>query len=153
MFGIDLSVQLENMMPFIGLGVSLAAIYDIFGIVRGFSGNNRLVSLVADFSYCILSAAATYLLFLGTTSGVIRLYLLLSELTGAVVYSMTAGRLVRRVTGRLFEFVRSIFRKILTPFFKLKSKFRACFVKISEKHHKKQKKPENKLKKCLKHTE
>ena len=153
MYGIDLSVQTENMMPFIGLGMSLAVAYDIFGFVRSIFAGRTIISFVLDFSYCILAAGATYLLFLGTTSGVIRFYLLLSELTGAVVYFMTAGRLAGRISAGISAVMNKIFGIFPAVFSQLKSKLRASILKISEKLRKKHKKHKNKLKKCLKHTD
>lgn len=153
MYGIDLSVQIENMMPFIGLGMSLAVVYDIFGFVRSIFGGRTIISFVLDFSYCILAAGATYLLFLGTTSGVIRLYLLLSELTGAVVYFMTAGRLAGRLTAGISAVMNKVSGRLSALFSQIKSKIRALISKIIEKLRKKHKNHKNKLKKRLKHTD
>lgn len=152
MYGIDLSVQLENMMPFIGLGLSLGVIYDIFGIVRCVCGKIRAAVFAVDFVYCIIAAVGTYLLFLGTTSGVVRLYLLLSEITGAAVYFATAGRLAGRVCNGIGVAVNAVLGKVFSPFAALREKTALKTEKMRQKLFKNLQKSKNKLKKCLKDT-
>ena len=105
-----------------------------------------------SFSFCILAAVSTYLLFLGTTNGIVRFYLLVSEITGAAVYTATAGRLFGCVSGRISFALSVVISRLFSPFARLAHKTRIAVAEIKAKLDKKLKKSKNKLKKCLKDT-
>ncbi len=150
MYGVDLSVQIENLMPFLGLGFILGIVYDAAGIIRSLFVKLKPIVFVADFLFCILSAVLTYLLLLATANGFIRIYLLLALFTGAAVYFSTLGVLVSFVTKKLSKLVRGIFTVIFSPFYRVLKKMFAGLNKLKEKIIKKLENSKNKLKKPLK---
>ena len=150
MYGVDLSVQIENLMPFLGLGFILGIVYDAAGIVRNLFVKLKFIVFVVDFLFCILSAVLTYLLLLATANGFIRIYLLLALFTGAAVYFSTLGVLVSFVTVKFSKFLRRIFTVIFSPFYCVLKKLSAVLHKMKEKILKKIEISKNKLKKPLK---
>ncbi len=150
MYGVDLTVQLENLMPFLGLGFGIGLVYDILGFFRSIFVRLKAVVFVIDFSFCVFVGLTSYLLFLGTTEGVVRIYLVIAEITGGAVYFMTAGRLISRLVSRFSRIILLVFRRISAPFVCLKKKIGGVSGKIRKIFDKKLKIFQNKLKKRLK---
>ncbi len=150
MYGVDLSVQIENLMPFLGLGFILGIVYDAASVIRSLFVKMKPIVFAADFLFCILSAVLTYLLLLATANGFIRIYLLLALFTGAAVYFSTLGVLVSFVTGKFSNLIRRILSVIFLPFYRVLKKILAGLCKIKEKIIKKLEISKNKLKKPLK---
>lgn len=146
MYGTDLSVQIENLMPFAGLGFILGLIYDILGLFRKTFTKNRVIVFVVDFGFCIFVAVSSFLLLLGTANGFIRIYLLVAEILGAVIYFLTFGILVSSAVRLISDSVKKCF----SPFFKLRKNLFIKLKKIKEKLQKIIEKVKNKLKKPLK---
>lgn len=150
MYGVDLSVQIENLMPFLGLGFILGIVYDAAGIIRTLFVKLKPIVFAVDFLFCILSAILTYLLLLATANGFIRIYLLLALFTGAAVYFSTLGVLVSFVTGKIARFIKRFLSVIFSPFYRVLKKLSAVLHKMKEKILKKIEISKNKLKKPLK---
>lgn len=150
MYGVDLSVQLENLMPFLGLGFFLGFFYDIISVFRYAFCRFKTLIFVFDFLFCILTAVISYLLFLGTTNGVIRIYLVLAEITGAAVYFFTVGRIISRMVRRIAKAFSQLFRFLFAPFMFLKKKSQILIKKTKAFLLKNMKIIQNKLKKHLK---
>ena len=146
MYGTALSVQIENLMPFAGLGFVLGFIYDILGCIRKITCNNRLIVFVVDFSFCLFSAVSSYMLLLATANGFIRIYLLVAEILGAAIYFFTFGTLVSAV----IRLISGIVKKLFSPVFTLKKIISVKTEKLKEKFLKNIKKVKNKFKKPLK---
>ncbi len=152
MYGVDLSVQIENLMPFLGLGFCVGILYDVSGFFRKLAVRLKSVVFVLDFSLCIFVAVISYLLFLGTTDGIVRFYLVLAEITGATVYFLTAGRLISFLFSKTADVILRVLRRIISPFVFISSKISFKGAKLREKTVKKLENFQNKLKKRLKDT-
>ena len=146
MYGTDLSVQIENLMPFVGLGFILGLLYDILSLFRRTFRKTGVTVFVVDFCFCIFVAVSSFLLLLGTANGFIRVYLLVAEILGAVIYFLTFGILVSSVVGLLSDLIKKCF----SPFFKLRKMIFIKIKKITEKLLKFIEILKNKLKKPLK---
>lgn len=137
MYGTDLSVQITNLMPFAGLGFVLGFLYDISGLLRSTFPKCRLIVFFSDFFYCLFATISTYLLLLGTANGFIRIYLIITEIIGAVVYFLTFGTLVSAIVKIVSDTVRRCF----SPVFILRRKIGEKIMKILKKMKNKFKKP------------
>ena len=109
-------MQIENLMPALGLGFLLGFVYDIVRFIRLLVSKGKTVLFVADFLFVILCTLLSYLMILAVNNGNIRIYLILAEITGAAVYFCTAGVVVLLIFRKISEFIRRIFRIVFSPF-------------------------------------
>ncbi len=150
MYGIDIAVQIKNLMPALGLGFILGFIYDAVRFLRMTFSKNKTVLFFADFLFVVFCALSSYLMILGVNNGNIRLYLILAEITGGVIYFCTAGIIISRIFQLISDVLRKIFRTLIAPFVLVSEKFRCLIQKTGEKIKHFLKKIKNKSKKLLK---
>ena len=116
MYGVDLSIQFENLMPAIGLGFILGFVYDIFQFIRQVFLNRKSVVFITDMIYVLLCALASFMLFVAVNSGRIRGYLILFEVLAVCVYRFTAGRLMSVILKKASMIINAVWKKIFTLF-------------------------------------
>ena len=150
MYGIDLSVQIKNLMPALGIGFILGLIYDSVRFLRMTFSKNKIVLFFADFLFIVFCTLSSYLMILGVNNGNIRLYLILAEITGSAIYFCTAGIIISRVFRFISDTLRKIFRTLITPVVLILKKFSCLIKKMKEKLKHFFKKIKNKSKKLLK---
>ena len=150
MYGIDLSVQIKNLMPALGLGFILGFIYDAVRFLRMTFSKNKTVLFFADFLFVVFCTLSSYLMILGVNNGNIRFYLILAEITGGVIYFCTAGIIISRIFRLVSDVLRKIFRTLIAPLVLVSEKFRCLIQKTGEKIKHFFKKIKNKSKKLLK---
>ncbi len=96
------------------LGVALGAVYDIFRIGRIFKKRGWLLVFFEDLLFSLAAALSTAFCFTLTNFGQVRLFLLVGEGLGFLLYFNTLGvlsvRLMRPV-ARLFQAVLLFWRK------------------------------------------
>ena len=62
MYGVDLSVQFENLMPAIGLGFILGFVYDIFKFIRQIFFNGKTAFFITDMIFVVVCTLSSFLL-------------------------------------------------------------------------------------------
>ena len=132
MYGIDLSVQIKNLMPALGLGFILGFVYDSVRFFRLSFSKGKTALFVADFLFVIFCTVSSYLMILGVNNGNIRIYLIAAEITGAAVYFCTAGVVVASVFLHVSGVIRKIFHAVFLPFSFLSSKIVYVVKKIQK---------------------
>lgn len=133
MYGIDLSVQFENLMPSLGLGFILAFLYDIMIFFRKTILTGKVAYFLTDMFFVILCTVSSVLLFIAVNSGHIRLYLIVAEILAATVYRLTAGRLVMSVSDRISSVIKKFANVVFAPLRLVKGLLVNAAVKIEEK--------------------
>lgn len=118
------------------LGGGLGAVYDVFRVVRILRGRDRpILVFLEDLLFALIAALATASCFTWTNFGQVRLFLLVGEGLGFMVWHCTLGvfigavarwvarflRWLERVFGRFFEKFMNFSKK---PFIFLKEWFR-----------------------------
>lgn len=105
------------------LGIILGFYYDIFKISRLVSPFTQKQLLFCDLFFMSTSAILTFIFLLALNSGQIRMYLLVGELIGFIIYKLTLSRIiifcakyVIHTIKRILSFIR---RKLLSPIFSL----------------------------------
>ncbi len=114
MYGVDLSVQFENLMPVIGLGFILGFVYDIFKFIRQIFFNGKTAFFITDMIFVVVCALSSFLLFVAVNSGRIRGYLILFEVLAACVYRFTAGQLVSSVLDKFSMLINTVYNKVIS---------------------------------------
>lgn len=121
------------------LGAVLGVLYDAFRILRAAIPHGRILTLLEDILFWALSAVITFFFLLLFSEGQVRLYILLGELLGFIVYYFTVGSLVigasKWIIRQVKRFLRFLYRLFIRPFVRPFSfifrKFRQGFVHIS----------------------
>lgn len=92
------------------LGAALGALYDIFRILRLAVPTPSAVVFVEDLLYFALCAAATFLFMMNTIYGSVRVFVMLGELIGWILYYLTVGAAVMRAAQAIIRAVRRVLR-------------------------------------------
>ncbi len=109
-----LSQQTIAFLWSVALGAGLGVFYDWFRIGRILRKKWWLTVFLEDLIFALASALVTAFCFTLTNYGQVRLFLLMGELLGFVVYFNTAGVLVvwqARQVARFLRWIRSILRR------------------------------------------
>ena len=116
MYGVDLSVQFENIMPAVGLGFILGFVYDVFKFIRQIFFNRKTAFFITDMIFVVVCTLCSFMLFVAVNSGRIRGYLILFEVIAACVYRFTAGQLVCAVAHKFSMIINALCKKIFSVF-------------------------------------
>ena len=150
MYGVDLFVQFENLMPAIGLGFILGFVYDIFSFIRHIFSDSKPVVFITDMIFVLVCALSSFMLFVAVNSGRIRGYLIMFEVLASCVYRLTAGQIVSAVSDKCAFVINRLIHKVISLFsVPIKSMY-TFFVKVSKRIEKNFKKSEINSEKPLK---
>lgn len=89
-------------------GFLVGVVYDVFRLLRTAGLNSLLHTVIQDIVFMCCFAVIAFFFAIAIGGGEIRVYTLLGHLCGLVAYRYTIGLL----TGRLFESVALLLRKI-----------------------------------------
>ncbi len=105
------------------LGAALGLCYELFRIPRQAFRMPAWVVFLQDLLYVLLWALATFLFQMTFSKGQVRLYILVGEFLGWVLYYFTLGALLFRLSGAIIAGIRAVlhvvFGKILFPLVRL----------------------------------
>ena len=101
------------------LGALLGLLYDAFRISRVAVFAPKPLLFAEDFLFFVIAAVATFLFQLQATDGMLRWFLFVGELLGAVLYFSAVSPLVMGVSKKIIEAVKAVgrfaYRWILRP--------------------------------------
>lgn len=95
------------------LGAALGALYDVFRILRIAIPASRGIIAAQDLLFFVLAAIATFLFLLTSIDGSVRVFLMVGEALGWVLYYFTLGQLVMRVSKTIIAAIKAVFRFLL----------------------------------------
>lgn len=137
----------------IGLGFLLGILYDIFYIFRISFTKGKISIYIIDVFYLLSCSFITFLYILSVSSGMVRIYILIGEILGWIIYYVSSGYfVVKYVTAgvnSIKRFNKKISRLIVIPFKKING-FSNKLFKNSYNKVKKNKKNYKRLKLGLK---
>ncbi len=120
---VSISSQTKNFLFSLGFGAVIGAFYDFLRIVRICISDSLKILYIFDFLFVFVSAVATFLFCLGTTDGEIRLYIILGEILGFLIYYFSFGiiavRFSEKTVLKIKTLLSSFFARLLSPFGKL----------------------------------
>lgn len=107
----DITITSQTYLFFtsILLGASLAAVYDIFRILRIAIPSGSLLIAIEDIFYFLFCTFVTFTFILRTNEGMVRSYILLGEIIGWVLYYLTLGNLVISFSRKIILFFEKLF--------------------------------------------
>ncbi len=92
------------------LGAALGVIYDIIGVFNAVIKENLARIFVQDVLYFIVSAVITFMYMLVTNGGEIRIYIVVGEAVGWLIYRATVGKFIYKIVLKVVEFAIKIVR-------------------------------------------
>lgn len=92
------------------LGAALGVIYDIIGVFNAVLKENLPRIFVQDVLYFIVSAVITFMYMLIVNGGEIRIYIVVGETVGWLIYRATVGKFVYKIVLNVLEFAIKIAR-------------------------------------------
>jgi hypothetical protein len=101
------------------LGVGFGGVYDGFRVLRLFLPAGEKSVFLEDALFFLLVTAVNFLFFLSRTYGQLRLFLLIGEGLGFLLYYLTAGRAVYFLMLRLSRGVKRLLRSIWQVVYKI----------------------------------
>ena len=123
------------------LGAGLGSVYDIFRIIRATLPSGHIAVFVEDSIFMIIASIATFIFSISFCNGYFRVFVIVGEVLGFVIYYCTVGVLVFNFFKGLISVLKSIlvkiYRLVLKPilnFFKyIYIKFSSIFKQFSQK--------------------
>ncbi len=129
--GISISQQTVSFLQSLLLGAALGLLYDGFRILRLLIPSGKIIAFLEDIAYFLLCGFISFAFLLAVNNGIIRAYLLIGELLGAVLYYFTLGKCLYRIADKMIalfrKFLALLYRLFLSPFVRL---FRAISHRI-----------------------
>lgn len=128
----------------VGFGFLIGILYDVFRTLRLlFGGSQKKAFLISDILYALVAAFLTFLFALTLLNGSIRAYVLFGELMGFLIYYVSFGAFVVRLTDKIASFLRRVFARIFQciakPFLALRKILKQFYTKNVQKAQKKAK--------------
>lgn len=117
--GIYLAEQAAVFLQSLLVGAALGILYDVFRVSRVAFPTAYGVVFAEDVLFFLICAIVTFFFGLSAIDGSLRVFLIIGELLGAVLYYFTLGRLVMGVSKKIIAAIKAvlsfIFRRILRP--------------------------------------
>lgn len=95
------------------IGVGFGILYDGFRVLRLFLPSGEKIVFVEDGLFFGIITVVDFLFFLSRTYGELRLFLIIGELLGFLMYYLTAGRAVYFLMLHLSRGIKRLCRKVL----------------------------------------
>lgn len=94
------------------LGMAFGLLYDIFRITRVAFKLTKLIISLEDIFYFIICSAFTFFFIMSTVDGKLRIFIIIGEIIGAVLYYFTLGELVMGISRLIIDFIKTVIRVI-----------------------------------------
>lgn len=91
----------------------MGVLYDVFRVCRIAVPTRRGIVFVQDMLFFLLCAIATFLFLLTSTDGVVRVFLMVGEALGWIIYYFTLGQLVMKVSKTIIAAIKAVLRFLL----------------------------------------
>lgn len=119
------------------LGVGLAFLYDILRLFRFTVPCHTVFVFLQDIIYLAFVTLCTFCFILSFHDGKLRIFILLGEMMGAVVYFFTLSLLFMKVCKKIIlwmkRFLKRLIRLVLSPFLILFRSIKGLFIIIGQK--------------------
>ncbi len=132
------------------LGMVLGAFYDAFRFLRVMIKSPSAVILIEDALYFAVAAFISFSFMLQLTDGEIRIFVLIGEALGAVLYINTVGEILFRIYKSVARVIKKVLTRVLglisIPLRKIFQFIRKIIKKTKEKFKKRIKNKKTRLK-------
>lgn len=115
MWEIDVGNQVLTFLYSLVLGAIMCVCYDFLRTVRKYGLNSFSAVFITDISFWAISGIVTFIFLISRTNGEVRGYVIISELTGFLIFRILLSRFILPI----FDFAVKKAVKIFTLFSKL----------------------------------
>lgn len=129
--------QIRVFLYAVGFGFFIGILYDLFRALRLMLSDGKKAFIVSDILFSLAAGFFTFLFALSRLDGNIRGYVLMGELLGFLVYSVSFGVFFSKLTDRIVRGIYRFFAAIAKPFLYIYRKLRRFLRKNMEKARKK----------------
>lgn len=129
--------QVRIFLYAVGFGFFIGIVYDLFRALRLMLSGGKKAFIVSDILFSLAAGFFTFLFALSRLDGNIRGYVLMGELLGFLVYSVTFGAFFSKLTDRIVLGIYRFFKMLAKPFLYIYRKSRKFLRKNAEKLRKK----------------
>lgn len=116
MSAIDISAQTLSFFYSILIGIFLAAVYDFIKLLHHNLLRAVIAIQIADILYFTGSALLTFCFFMLVSNGAIRVYLLLGEGIGFVLWSLICSAYFQKILVFFARMIKNILQFVSIPF-------------------------------------
>ncbi len=132
MFITDVTTQLKNIMPAVGLGFVLGVVHLLIRIVRALLSDSKVFVFAADVLFIVGCTLSSYLLLVAVNNGHLSFYLILAEILGYCSFVFTFGEMIFNFSFHIISVVKKILSPFLLPFKFVKRKINEIMKKDSQ---------------------
>ena len=118
-----LSEQTEIFFLSLGFGFLLGIIYDIFRTLRLIISKSAMFTVFMDILYFVLCAVLIFSFNLVVDSGKIRVYVLLGDMLGWLIYYFSFGEISVKISNKIISLFGKLFGSVSKPFLRQKNRF------------------------------
>lgn len=130
-------------------GAVLGLVYDMFRVARICVKSGVILTAVQDVLYFAICFSAAFLFLLGTTNGRLRVCCIIGMFLGALIYHLSCGNLVVKLSRAVIDFID---RSLIKPLIRLICRLNRGFTRFAGEILSKIKKAVSFLKIHLKQT-
>ena len=105
----ELSSQVIVFLEACLLGFLLGAVYDVFRIMRLAFPNGKILIFLEDVLYFAFITVVSFVFIVTVNGGVLRAFVLIGELLGAILYFFTLSIIIMKAAGWIIHCIKSIF--------------------------------------------
>lgn len=136
----NISSTLQQCAYFFAAGLIMGLFYEVLRFFRMLLRHNTVAVCIEDTLYMSICAFVSFIVALAVGIGYMRIYYIVFEAMGALIYFLTAGRLIscflRYISKGTKRLIRAVFKKIGLVFGKafapIGKKIKQIFVNIAE---------------------
>ena len=114
---------------YISLGIILSLIYDLFKTFRNLFLNNKIVGMVIDMLFIIITTITIIITISRINLGELRFYIFLGIIIGSLIYFITFSRFIANMSNKLLNIFKHIIKFISSSFNKVFSFFKKIIQK------------------------
>ena len=115
MWEINLQNQITTFLLSSALGIIICIVYDVVRAYRCAARSSKLSVFLGDVFLCVVSAFVTFIFLIARTNGEVRLYVLIGELLGFVLFRGLLSRVWYKLVFKFFSLVFN-FNKMIFAF-------------------------------------
>ncbi len=93
-------------------GLITGILFDLYRLIRGFENPNKVLTIIQDILFWILTSIVVFVFLMYTNDGYINFYVYLCLITGAYLYLKLVSAVFIKVQYRLLKFQGKSFRVV-----------------------------------------
>ena len=93
-------------------GIITGVFFDIYRLIRGFENPNKVLTIIQDLLFWILTSIVVFIFLMYTNEGYINFYVYVCLIIGVYLYLKLLSRVFIKVQYKLLKFNGKVFRVV-----------------------------------------